>query len=277
MMLLLKLSLAIFIAGNLLEMGLRLNVKEAMNGLRNYRFVVYTFLWGFVLSPALAYGITRIIPLEYPYAMGLILLGMSPCAPFLPMFMNKAGGDVGYTAAFMLMAATGTVIFMPIAVPIMLEGLSVSAWTIAKPLLAIILLPLIMGMLILHFSEMRAARIQSVVKKVTIVFTVTTLVLSAVVYGKGLLDVGGSYAVVALIIFFGILGMFTYWLGFGLRHDQKIVLSLGMATRNLGAAVAPLVSVADPDERTIVIIVLSAPVMVIAALLATRFFGGKHQ
>lgn len=273
----LKISLAFFIAGNLLEMGLRLHVKEALKGLRNYRFVAYTIGWGFIISPSFAYLLTRLIPMEYPYAMGLILLGLSPCAPFLPMFINKARGDVGYTAAFMLMATVGTVIIMPIAVPLLLEGLSVSAWTIAQPLLAIILFPLAIGMVVLHFSEKRAALIQPITKKVTIIFTFTTLLLSALVYGKGLLNVGGSYALASLIIFFVILGTFTYWFGVGLPHSQKIILSLGMATRNLGAAIAPLVSVPEPDERTIVMIVLSAPVMVITALLATRFLGSKRQ
>lgn len=112
---LLKISLVIFMAGNLLDMGLRLNPQEALRGFRNVRFVAYTLLWGFVLGPALAYAITQIIPLEYPYAAGFILLGMAPCAPFLPMIVEKAKGDLGYTAAFMLLTAVATVVFMPIA------------------------------------------------------------------------------------------------------------------------------------------------------------------
>ena len=71
-MILLKLSLVVFMAGNLLGMGLRLNVQDALAGLRNVRFVIFTLVWGFVLCPALAYVITLVIPLEYPYATGLI-------------------------------------------------------------------------------------------------------------------------------------------------------------------------------------------------------------
>lgn len=37
---LLKVSLVIFMVGNLLDMGLRLNLREALGGLRNVRFVV---------------------------------------------------------------------------------------------------------------------------------------------------------------------------------------------------------------------------------------------
>jgi BASS family bile acid:Na+ symporter len=61
-----------------------------------------------------------------------------------------------------------------------------------------------------------------------------------------------------------------YWLGFGLKYEQKIVLSTGMATRNLGAALAPLISAADMDQRAIVMVVLGFPIMVLFATLAAR-------
>jgi len=50
---LLKISLLLFMVGNLLDMGLRLNLQDALGGLRNGRFVVLSGLWGFVLCPAL--------------------------------------------------------------------------------------------------------------------------------------------------------------------------------------------------------------------------------
>ena len=94
LMILLKISLVIFMAGKLLEMGLRLNPQDALRGLRNVRFVVHALLWGFLLCPALAYVITLVIPLESHHAIGLILMGMTPCARFLPAIVNKAKGDL---------------------------------------------------------------------------------------------------------------------------------------------------------------------------------------
>jgi bile acid:Na+ symporter, BASS family len=269
---LLKISLVFFMAGNLLDMGLCLNPQDALTGMRNVRFVTYTLLWGFVVGPALAYAITLVVPLAPPYAMGLVLMGMAPCAPFVPALVGKAKGDVGYTAAFMLLTAVGTVLFMPVAVPLMVEGLTVSAWAIAKPLLVVIFLPLAAGMLILRKSPSFASKLQRWVKKITGFATITTGVLCLVVYGKGLLGVPGSLAITAQVIFFFVMTVFSYWLGFGLRHEEKIVLSIGMATRNLGAAFAPLLSVAEMDERAIVMVVLALPIMVIFALLAAKWF-----
>jgi len=270
---LLKISLVIFMAGNLLDMGLRLDPRDAVRGLRNPRFVALTLFWGFVVGPALAYAITRVIPLETPYAIGLILIGMAPCAPFLPAMVRKAGGDLGSTAAFMLLTAAGMVAFMPLAVPVMVKGLNVDAWAIAKPLLLVILLPLAIGMVILRASPASAAKVATFVKKATVVATIALAALSIAVYGKDVLGVNGSLAVATQLIFFVVVTVLPYWLGFGQQHEQKIVLSVGMASRNIGAALAPLFSMPDMDQRAVVMVVLGFPIMVGFAFVATKWFG----
>jgi bile acid:Na+ symporter, BASS family len=267
-----KASLALFMAGSLLDMSLRLNLNDAIQGLRNFKFVAHTLVWSFVFCPALAYLITRVIPMDPPYAVGMLLLGMAPCAPFVPMLVEKAKGDLGYTAAFMLLAAVGTVVCMPVTVPLLVKGLSASPWAIAKPLLIVVLLPMAIGGIFRRQSEARAAKMQPVVKKLAGLFGLVWCVLCLVIYGKGLLGVAGELAVLSQLVFFGIVCLATYWLGFGLRHEQKIVLSVGVTTRNLGACLAPLLSVPDMDERANLMLVLSLPIMVIVARLGAKWF-----
>jgi BASS family bile acid:Na+ symporter len=269
----LKISLVLFMAGNLLEMGLKLDPQNALRGLRDVRFVALTMLWGFVLGPALAYAITRVLPLAPPYAMGLILMGMAPCAPFLPMLVGKARGDLGYTAAFMLLTAAGTVVFMPLAVPFMIPGLDVGPWAIARPLLIMVLLPLAVGMAVLRLSPPVAGKARPVIKGATLVATIATAILCVVVYGKGLLGITGSLAVASQVLFFVPVTAVSYWLGVGLPNDRRIVLSAGMATRNLGAALAPLFAMPSVDQRAVVMVVLGLPMMVVFARLSVRWFG----
>jgi hypothetical protein len=61
--------------------------------------------------------------------------------------------------------------------------------------------------------------------------------------------------------------------GFELPHERAIVLSAGMAARNLGAAFAPLPAAPEFDQRTLIMVVLGQPFMTGAALLAARWFG----
>ncbi|UPY39307.1 hypothetical protein LHU95_06330 [Sediminicoccus sp. KRV36] len=74
----------------MLEMGLGLSATEALKGLRNRHFLAYGAVFGLVLGPLLAWLLTRIVPLEEPYAVGLLMLGMAPCAPFLPALVTRA-------------------------------------------------------------------------------------------------------------------------------------------------------------------------------------------
>jgi BASS family bile acid:Na+ symporter len=274
---LLKLSIVIFMVGNLLEMGLRLNLQEALGALRNVRFVVLSVLCGFVLCPALAYLLTKIIPLDPSYALGMILLGMTPCAPFLPMMVDKARGDMAYAGAFMLLASLITVVYMPLAVPVMVEGLTADAWTIAKPLLFFLLVPLAIGLAIKRVSAHVAARLQPIAKKTTGFDTILMLVLCMAVFGKDFINAAGSYAFGTQILFFLAAITATYALSFSLPQGQKSVLILGMSTRNLGAALAPLFAIPGVDQRAIVMVVIGVPMQMIASWLVALWCARRAQ
>lgn len=269
----LKLSLVLFMVGNLLDMGLRLRLREALAGLRNARFVGLSVLWGFILCPALAYLIAKLVPMQQPYAIGLIFLGLAPCAPFLPMMVEKAHGDLAYAAAFMLLASVLTVAYMPFAVPLMVKGFTANAWSIAKPLLLFLLVPLAIGLAIQRAWVPVATRVQPFVKKITVIDTILMLVICVLVYAKGFMGAIGSYAIGAQILFFSVATSTSYGLSFGLPQKQKSVLSLGLSTRNLGAAFAPLFAVSAIDQRAIVMVALGVPMQTIFSLLAAIRFG----
>src|SRR5512136_2221020 len=188
-------TIVIFMVGNLLEVGLRLNVAEALAALRNVRFLVTSLLWCFVLGPALAVLLTKFIPLTGPYALGLVLLGMAPCSPAIPVMMKKSGGSLAYMSAFMLTAYAGTVVLMPFMVPWLAKGFTADPWTIAKPLLFFIALPLVIGAAIRRAAEPVAEKAAPLVKKVT---GVNTLILVAVLlwlYRGEIVSAVGAYAI----------------------------------------------------------------------------------
>src|SRR5512142_3471465 len=151
--LVMNITIVVFMVGNLLDVGLRLNVAEALAALRNARFLVTSLLWCFVLGPALAVLLTKIIPLAEPYALGLVFLGMAPCSPAIPMMVRKSGGSTAYMSAFMMVAFVGTVVLMPFMVPLLAKGFTADPWTIAKPLLFFIAIPLVIGIVIRRAAE----------------------------------------------------------------------------------------------------------------------------
>jgi BASS family bile acid:Na+ symporter len=272
---LLKITVIIFMVGNLLELGLRLDLKKAMGGLRDVRFVTLSLLWAFVLCPALAYLLGVVLPLTEPYAMGLLLLGLAPCAPLLPGMVDKAHGDVNYAASFMLLASAGTVIYMPIAVPLLVKGLTVSAWTVAKPMLFLVMIPLVVGIAVQLWRPSTASFLQPYVKKVTTVDTLLMLVVVVVMYGKGFVGAIGTWAILAQVLFFTVTIVASYALAFGVPPRRKSVLTLGLSTRNCGAALAPLFVATDVAPEATVMVTLGIPMMVLFSVVAARLFAAR--
>jgi BASS family bile acid:Na+ symporter len=272
---LLKITVMIFMAGNLLDLGLRVNLKEALRGLRNVRFVTLSLLWAFVLCPVLAYGLTRIFPLTPSFAMGLILLSLAPCAPLLPMLAERARADLDYAATFMLLASAVTVVYMPVMVPLMVKGLSVSAWTVAKPMLALVLIPLLIGLAIQSRRRSTAIGIQPFVKRVTGVDTLLMVALVIIIYGRGFIISIGTWAIGTQAVFFFAITAASYALGFGMPRSQRSVISLGISTRNVGAAMAPLLVATGVQQDTVVMVTLGIPMMFVASLIAARLFAAR--
>jgi BASS family bile acid:Na+ symporter len=275
--LLLKLSVVLFMVGNLFGMGLVLRIRDAVAGLRSPRFVILSVLLGFVVGPGIAWLLAWLIPMEPPYVIGLVLIGMTPCAPFLPMMVEKARGDMGYTAAFMLLAAVVTVIYMPLAVPVLVDGLTADVWAIAKPLLLVVLVPLALGLAVQRFSASAAAKLHPVIKKATGLVTIAMLVLCVVVYGEGFVDAIGTYAIGAQLLFYILATAASIGLSIGMPREQTSVLALGMCTRNLGAAFAPLFAVAAVDERAIIMVALGVPLQTLCSWLTAVWLGRRAE
>jgi len=270
-----NLVVVIFTVGNLAAMGLELNVREAIQALRNAKFVVLIVVWSWVVGPALAFVITKALPLAEPYAIGLLLACAAPCAPFYPLVVRKARGDVAFAAALLLLTAVGTVVLMPLMLPLMIKGLTVSAWAIAKPLLTLVLTPLVIGIAIRVCAAKAADKLFPIVKRIAGLFTLLTLVFVAVLYGKKMLDSMGSFAIGAQLLFLGGMALLSYLIGLGLKQEQRSIMALGMCTRNIAAVFAVLMAIPNPDPRLVVMVVLVVPLSVIVAFVAARIFAAR--
>ena len=270
---LLGVTIAIFMAGSLLEMGLKLDLKRAAHALRDVRFVVTAVVWSFAIGPAVAMLLAKGLPLAEPYALGLILLGLAPCAPFVPLLSEKAGADLNYVAAYLLLASLGTLIILPIMIPVLAPELTADAWTIAKPLLLYIALPLAIGICVRLAARALADRSHPIVKKATSLDIILMLEIVLVLYWRDFLGAVGSYAIGAQILYYCLLAVAAYGLGFGLSHEKRSALVLGLCTRNVGAAVAPLMSVSGSDQRATVMCVLAVFITLAVGSGAAKLLG----
>jgi BASS family bile acid:Na+ symporter len=270
-----SLVVVIFTVANLAAMGLELNLREALKALRKVKFVALVFVWSWVVGPAFVYLLTIVLPLAEPYAMGLLLICPAPCAPFYPMAVRQAKGDVAFAAALLLLTAVGTVVMMPLMLPFLIKGLTVSAGAIAKPLLTLVLTPLLIGIAIRVYAAKAADKLFPVVKKIGGLFTLLILVFVLVLYGKKMFDSMGSWAICAQVLFLAGLAVVSYLVGFGLKQEQRSIIALGMGTRNIAAAFAALTAIPNPDSRLVVMVLLAVPLSGVVSFPAARIFARR--
>ncbi len=267
-------SLIVFLVGNLSCMGLQLDLADAVRPLRQFQFVLVTMVASFVCGPILAMAVTWLVPLPQPYAVGLLLLGLAPAAPFLPLVVKNGKGDLSAAAALMLLASVGTVLIMPLAVPRIAPGMPVSTWTVAKPLLFLVLAPLFAGLAVRQWSAPWAELLYKWDRVITGIGTAVFLAVVVVTNFKSTVGAIGSYAFAAQIVFVSALTLTGYLLALGLQFGQRVVVSLGMCTRNIGAAVA--IARGSGDEQIIVMLVIGTVVTVGMSFMAAAWFG-RHR
>ncbi len=152
-------AVLIFTVSNLATMGLQVDMSRVIKVFQNKKSLALIFIWGWVVGPVLAFLITWVLPMDQPYVLVLILASLAPSAPFLQMFVEKSRGDIGFAGAFIPLVVVGTVVMMPLMAPLLIKGLTISTWALAKPLLLTILLPLMIGAAIRHFADTMATKI----------------------------------------------------------------------------------------------------------------------
>ena len=249
-------AVLIFTVSNLATMGLQVNMSSVMKVFQNKISIVLIFVWGWVVGPALAYLITRILPLDEPYVLVLLLASLAPCAPFLQQSVEKSRGDMGFAGAFVPLVVVTTVVLMPLMAPLLIKGLTISTQALAKPLLLTILLPLVIAAVIRHFADKFATKIFPATKLIALISTLTVMAMCILIYGKSMVNTAGSYALLSMTLFMIGMGLITYFIGFGLKQSQRSVMSLGMGTRNIAAVLAGALAIPDADPRIVTMVIM---------------------
>ena len=249
-----KLSLLAFLLGSMGATGLTLAPRELAVPLRDRRFVVSALGLNFLLSPLLAWLLGLFLNLDQSLANGLLLIGGAAGAPFLPKLLEIAHGNLARGVAMMALLTAGTLIFLPLALPRMIEGCDAQPWEIALPMLLWMILPLVAGMLVKFSYPSLALRLAAPLAKFGSIFLLIFFGLLLTEHARALLGLFGSRAVLAAALHATILFAAGWWLG---RANTRAGLGLGSATRNFGAALVPATtSLRDP--QVILMLVASA-------------------
>lgn len=258
----------LFVVGHMLAMGLSLTPRMIIEPLRDIKLLFLTFLANFIILPAVVIGLTSVLPLPEDVAVGMTILALSAGAPFVPKLAKIAKGDVALSVGLMTALMVGTVVIVPLVLPFILTGTTMSPWDVAKPLVVLMLLPLGIGLVLRRFFETLAEDAAKILNRVSSASLIILTFLFIFGYWNEILNVTGTGAVLFAVLFISIALVIGYLLG-GRQSGVRRMVGLATAQRNIEAAIviASVNFVYRPQVEASIIIaaLISLPMLVLVS------------
>jgi predicted Na+-dependent transporter len=223
------------IVASMLGMGLGLTLAQITQPLKNVRLVVLVLLANFVLVPLLAYAIALVLPLSDPLKIGLIIIACSAGAPFLVLEARGAKANLALAVGVMSLLMVITVFFLPIVLPLLLTGVEVNPWDIAKSLMMLMLIPLILGLVVRSNSPDTAAHWTPFMNKTGSLGIMILLVVGLGLNASNVISLIGTSGFAAILLFIAGSLLIGFVIG-GRDPAIRNVTGLGTAQRNVTAA-----------------------------------------
>ncbi len=229
-------ALDLFTITSMLAVGMSLTVKQILDPLRNLRLVAIMLVGSFMLVPLLALALTWALPMGDEPKTALILLAACAGGPFIPLLAQMARGRQPLAVGEMVLLLLVTIVYVPLALPLMLPYVQIDALTIARDLILFMLAPMIAGLLIKWRYTELAGGWQPHLSRFSIYSLFLMLVAGLPAGLPKIKGAVGTWLIVAAILL--ALGgtAIGYLLSLGNEPGRRKVLSLGTGQRNLAAA-----------------------------------------
>jgi BASS family bile acid:Na+ symporter len=267
-------GMLVFLLASMVELGLSLTWEQVLAPLKNVRLVVLSLVANFVVVPLLAFGIASILKLQQPFAIGLLLLGLAPGAPFIPKVVQLARGNLPFAVGLMVLLMVGTVFDLPLVLPRIIAGVAVSAWAIEKSLLLLMLLPLFLALLVHAQLQSLPGWLCPALRGLSNLSGLLVLVLIVALNFRSVLSVFGTGAILAGMLFV-VLSALTGWLFAGSDPGTRCALGLGTGLRNVAAAL--LVGGQNfQDPKVNVMVIVTALVGLVILLPAASWLARRY-
>ncbi|MDX1414303.1 MAG: bile acid:sodium symporter [Candidatus Promineifilaceae bacterium] len=250
-----QLSVLIFVIASMLSMGMSLTMAQIIEPLKNARLVITALVANFILVPLAAVLITLLFTLDPAVEIGLILLASAAGAPFLPKLAEAAKGSTAFAVGLMVLLMVVTIIYLPLVLPLLLGGaVAINPRDIARSLIILMLIPLAIGLFINARYHDIALKAQPTFGVASNIALLTLAVLGLVLNFSSMIDLVGTFGILAGIIFVLLSLIIGYFLG-GSKGEIKSVMALGTAQRNISAALVVAAQNFDSDVITYLMVI----------------------
>jgi BASS family bile acid:Na+ symporter len=262
-----------FVITSMFGLGLGLTIGDIVAPLRQVRLLVVSLVANFLIVPAAAWALARLLSLEPDLQVGLLIFSAVAGAPLALKEAQLARGDMPFAVSLVTLQTVATVIYLPIALPLLIPGIAVDTVAIAMPLILQILLPLGLGLLMNARYDEEAEMTRPVMSTVSSLSLAVMLTLNLGNLGRvlGLLGTGAIAATILLVV----VGFAAGWLLGGPRAAMRRTLALGTAQRNFAAAFV-IGGGSFAERPTVMIMLLAASLISMFLILPAAGELGKR-
>jgi predicted Na+-dependent transporter len=219
-----------------------------------------------VVPPILAFIFIRVFSLDESLAVGLLLVSLAAGAPALPKTAVFAEVDTAAATGLMVLLVVATIIILPIALPLLLTGISVTFWDIASGLVYLILIPLAISLFVRARYPDAAASAQPMFAQVSNLSLIILMVLMIVLNFSDVIGLLGSGGLLASLILVILTTAGGYLLG-KLSKAGDWLQGLGAGQRNIAAAMV-VATMNFGNDEVVMVVVYSLIGMVVIIPLA---------
>lgn len=226
----------LFVVSAMLNVGLTQKPSKIAVHLRNWQYLLRMALANFVVVPALMVFFIGIFGVEPPYALGLIIFSAAAGAPLLIKLTARSQNNIAAGATVQMVLMVGTVLVMPLLLPLLIAGVHVDPGPMITSLLLQMVAPMAVGMILLSTAESFTAAVQPWVARLSNVAMYAMLIATL----AGHLDVLGDLQMWSAIGTGAIALFIAFYVGHSMglgESTQSQIGALGTAQRNTAAAV----------------------------------------
>jgi BASS family bile acid:Na+ symporter len=261
-------TVPVFVIFTMLNVGLTQKLSVIIAHLKNFPFVLRMLIANFIVAPLLMVIALKLTSFDPALEAGLLIFSLCAGAPFLIKLTEAADQNVALGAAVMMLLMVGTVIYLPIVLPLFLSGVTVDAWDVAKSLLLQMILPIAVGMLTVQFLPVFTKRVQPWIGWVGNITLYIVIAATLIGYLPNMLEIFGTGAILVGLAFVAAAFGIGRLAGKGKDHLEDVG-ALGTAQRNTAAGLI-IAAQNFRDPNVLVMLTLANTLGIVMLLLIAR-------
>jgi len=232
-------------------------------------------LANFVFAPLVMILLLYLAPFDPALKAGLLIFSLCAGAPFLIKLTQTAKHEMALGAAVMMLLMVVTVVYTPIVLPMVLSGIGVDAWAVAKSLLLQLLVPIAVGMLAAQFLPDFAKRVQPWVGWIGNIALYTLVGSTLIGYFPNMVGILGTGAILVGLVFVAAAFGMGYMMGAGKDHLQDVG---GLATAQRNTAAGVIIAVQNfTDPNVLVMLTLANMLGIVMLLLIAKVLSRDNK